>query len=227
MLLTDRAFLRLHVEAVWGVQLPPLEQNEVTLLPGSTLPTWRLCAAEIAEGRIYIWRPDVDEAQRRALFARLDEALLLPSTSTPSPGIGREVALRLSAEPIIDLAAARLVARLLTSNDYALIETFEPGSAASFLLPECRPLIGTVIDGSLVSVAHSSRRTREACELGIDTLPEARRKRYALAATVLWSAAIVQEGLTPIYSASAHNTSSLNLAGAAGYRELARATLIE
>jgi predicted GNAT family acetyltransferase len=84
-----------------------------------------------------------------------------------------------------------------------------------------------LVDGRLCSIAHSSRRTREACELGINTLPEARRKGYALAATVAWSAAIVQEGLTPIYSALATNTPSLNLACAAGYREIARAVTLE
>lgn len=227
MFIDDRAFLRLHVEAVWGVQLPPLTQNEVTLLPGSLLPSWRLCAAEVAEGRICIWRPDVDEAQREELLARLSEALLLPSSSSPLSGISREVAFRLAAEPLIEFAAARRVARPLTPADHALIETFEPGSAAYFLQPACRPAIGVLVDGRLYSIAHSSRRTREACELGINTLPEARRKGYALAATVAWSAALVQEGLTPIYSALATNTPSLKLADAAGYREVARAATIE
>jgi hypothetical protein len=79
----------------------------------------------------------------------------------------------------------------------------------------------------LLSVAHSSRRTAQACELGIETRPEARRQRYALAATVVWSAAINDEGLTPIYSALAENTASLRLAVAAGYRVFARAALLE
>ena len=76
-------------------------------------------------------------------------------------------------------------------------------------------------------MAHSSRRTTEACELGIDTLPEARRRGYALAATVVWSAAIRAEGLTPIYSALAENTASLRLAAAAGYREFARGVTLK
>jgi predicted GNAT family acetyltransferase len=79
-----------------------------------------------------------------------------------------------------------------------------------------------VVAGRLLSLAHSSRRTAEACELGIDTLPEARRRGYALAATVVWSATIRAEGLTPIYSAFAENTASLRLAEAAGYRAFVR-----
>ena len=228
MIVSDCTLLRYHIEAVWGIQLPPLEQkNDVTVLLRDALPDWRLCAAEIADGRICTWRSDVGETERGKLLARLDEALLLPSTSTPPLGVSREVAFRLAAEPVIDLAAASRVARLLTPADYALIEVFESGSAAEFLQPECRPLIGVVVGGRLLSVAHSSRRTPEACELGINTLPEARRRGYALAATSVWSAAITQEGLTPIYSAFAVNTPSLNLAVAAGYREFARVATVE
>jgi hypothetical protein len=191
------------------------------------LPSWRLYAAEVATGRVCIWRPDVDEAQREELLVRLNEAFLLPSSNTPLPGINCEVAFRLTAEPIIEFSAAQRVARFLIPDDHALIEAFEPGEAAYFLQPECRPAIGVIVDGRLCSIAHSSRRTREACELGINTLPDARRRGYALAATVAWSAAILQEGLTPIYSALATNAPSLKLAGAAGYREIARAATIE
>ena len=85
-----------------------------------------------------------------------------------------------------------------------------------------------VIAGQLLSLAHSSRRTQEACELGIDTLPEARRKGYALAATIVWVHTVLREGLVPIYSALAENTASLHLAAAAGYRPLAQvATFVE
>ncbi len=79
----------------------------------------------------------------------------------------------------------------------------------------------------LLSLAHSSRRTVEACELGIDTLPEARRRGYALMATVVWAATVVQEGLVPIYSAFMTNTASLRLAAAAGYRIFASGATIQ
>lgn len=222
MLSDDRTLLRLHVEAVWSVQLPPVEQNELTLLPSSARPEWRLCAADISEGRIYIWRPGVESNERGELLARLHEVHSLSAGSSLPRGASREVAFRLEAAPVVSLATARQLARLLTPGDYALLEAFESGSAAYYLQPERRPLVGIVAEGQLLSVAHSSRRTSEACELGVDTLPRARRRGYALAATVAWSAAIQQEGLVPIYSALAENTASLNLAVAAGYREVAR-----
>jgi hypothetical protein len=53
--------------------------------------------------------------------------------------------------------------------------------------------------------------------LGINTLPEARRRGYARAATILWTALVQQQGLVPIYSAFAWNSASLHLARAVGY----------
>lgn len=223
MFLDDRTLLRLHVEAVWGVQLPPVTELDLTLLPESVRPDWRLYAAGIAGSTIAIWRPDVQLAEREHLLMRLCEVAALPPGSALPPGIDHEVALRLAAEPAVTLDAAGRIARTLAPVDRALLEQFEPGSAAYYLQEQRRPLIGVVVAGQLVSVAHSSRRTARACELGIDTLAEARRRGYALAATVVWSAALHQEGLVPIYSALAENTASLKLARAAGYREFAHA----
>jgi hypothetical protein len=112
---------------------------------------------------------------------------------------------------------ARL-ARLLTAEDVPRIEAFEAGSASYFLDPMRAPCLGVVIDDQLMSVAHSSCRTAEACELGINTLPDARRRGYAAAATALWTAAVRDLQLIPIYSAFAWNSASLHLATSIGYR---------
>lgn len=225
--LSERMLLRLHIEAVWGVKLAPFERDETTLLAESARPDWQLYAADLAEGRILVWRENLVFAVREALLARLKEAWSLPVQGPAPPGISREVAFHLVAEPEIDLTVARQIACLLTPEDYALIEAFQPGAAEAMLRPELQPLLGVVVAGRLLSLAHSSRKTAEACELGIDTLPEARRRGYALAATVAWSAAIGEEGLTPLYSAFAENSASLRLAVAAGYRQFARAVTIE
>lgn len=228
MILTDRAMLRLHVEAVWGVRLPAIERNEVTLLPESARPEWLLYAADLAEGRIYVWREGRSPAERAELVARLDEALVAPLTVEPAPGISREVALRLDGTPTLDQDVASRIARpLVLDEDLALLRAFLSGEPMYLLQPESAPLIGAFADGRLLSLAHSSRRTAEACELGVETLPEARRRGYALAATIIWSNAIAREGLTPLYSARASNIASLNLAAAAGYREFARAAMVE
>ena len=226
MVTTHQALLRLHVEAAWNVRLPPIEQNDVSLLPGGHRPYWKLCAAAMDGNHVHIWRPDVEPTEREALRLSANEALALPPTATLIPGISREVAHSLTASPRLDLDTARSIARPLTSLDRSLVEAFQPGSCDYYFHSERRPLIGVVIAGQLLSLAHSSRRTKEACELGIDTLLEARRKGYALAATIVWTRLIMQEGLVPLYSARAENTASLHLAAAAGYRVFALAATI-
>lgn len=224
MISTDRTLLRLHVEAVWGVQLSSITSNDLDLLPESARPAWKLCVAEIATGRVHIWRPDVNAAEREELHLQIDEALAFPPIATAIPDVSREVALSQVASPRLDIETARSIARPLTPDDHELIERFWSGD---LLEDNTHPLFGVVVAGRLLSLAHSSRRTPEACELGIETLPEARRKGYALAATILWAHAVAQEGLVPIYSASAENTASLRLAEAAGYRSFARMALFE
>jgi RimJ/RimL family protein N-acetyltransferase len=217
----NHILLRLHVEAVWHVQLPALLADDVDLLQDAPQPAWKLYAAELAEGRVCIWRPDVAPPEREALRLQVNEALAFPLTSLS--GVSREVAFSQVARPRIDREAARRTARLLTSLDRALLEAFFTELPDDYFQPEKQPLIGGVRDGRLLSLAHSARRTAEACELGIDTLPTARRQGFALAATILWAQTVRQEGLIPLYSALAENTASLRLAEAAGYRPFARA----
>jgi RimJ/RimL family protein N-acetyltransferase len=227
MVTTHRALLRLHVEAVWGVRLPPIEQNDVSLLPEGHQPSWKLCAAAMAGGHVHIWRPDASSAEREALLKRAHEALNSPLTVVAAAGISREVAFHQVEPPALEIETARQMARLLTSRDRPLLRTFQPNSEDYYLHPDRRPLIGVVTEGRLLSLAHSSRRTSEACELGIITLPAARRRGYALAATTLWAATVSQEGLVPIYSALVKNTASLNLASASGYRVFAHIATVK
>ena len=224
---TSRTLLRLHVEAVWGIQLPQLTQDDVELAAAGRQPPWRLYLADVAGAQVAIWRADVAAQERAALRARAREALTTPFTERVAAQISREVALHQIAAPSMSSAAAQQIARPLTLEDHELVNAFEPASADYYFYPERRPLIGVIVAGRLLSLAHSSRRTPQACELGIDTLPEARRKGYALAATLLWAEGVTQEGLIPLYSASAANSASLRLAAAAGYRAFAQAASIE
>lgn len=227
MLSTARALLRLHIEAVWGVRLPLITQNTVELLREGLQPPWKLYVAEMAGEQVAIWRPGVPLPEREALFERTREALAVSPTGHVAPYISREVVLHQVASPAISVAAAQHVARLLTPEDQALVDIFEHGEVEYYFHPDRRPLVGVIVEGRLLSLAHSSRRTAQACELGIDTLPEARRRGYALAATLLWAASVNREGLVAFYSASAENTASLALAAAAGYRAFARGVTVE
>ena len=75
MVTTYQALLRLHVEAAWNVRLPPIEQNDVSLLPGGHRPYWKLCAAAMDGNHVHIWRPDASASEREALLDEVDSLL--------------------------------------------------------------------------------------------------------------------------------------------------------
>lgn len=222
----DLTLLRLHVAAVWGIRLPPLACGDVELAPVGTLPGWALYLGALASGMVRIWRPGIAAEQRQELLRQADAALRL-SPDTPAPvGVTREVALSLQSAPVPGRAVAAENVRRIGPDDTALLEAYEPGEASYYLAPERAPVFGVVVDGYLLSVAHSSRRTADACELGVETRPEARRRGYGLTVTRRWAEAVAAEGLQPLYSAMASNTASLTLAAAAGYRSFARSAYL-
>src|SRR2546421_11540705 len=117
---TERTLLRLHVEAVWGIQLPSFIQSD-TLLPSLPLlspatkhPSWKLCAAAITGDRVNIWRPDDQARERAALLTRENEALAMPPTAA-TPAITRDLALHQLASPTIDRTTLPQLARPLAS----------------------------------------------------------------------------------------------------------------
>jgi GNAT superfamily N-acetyltransferase len=227
--LDQRELLHLHIEAVWNVQLPHSLGDEVVLPSTGLQPAWKLYIAELAENGscLYIWRSEEERAHGAALVEMAKRALAAPHDATLPDHISREVAFQQTATPVIALAHARQFVRLIAADETQLFEAFEPGSSAYYADPTRQPLCGVVHEGQLRSLAHSSRHTSAACELGIGTLPEARRQGYALAATIAWTETVRQEGLVPIYSALSENTVSLKLAHAAGYREFARGVNIQ
>ena len=212
--MTERELLRLHLEAVWNLTIPALDEPAREFVLAGSLPPWSLYLGAFAQEQVAIWRPGV-VAEQRLLY--LESARKADGVWDQALGMRREVVFHY---PIIrqeQQAQARQRARMLGVGDADLINAFEPESALYFLDPQRVPCIGGVVDGRLVSIAHSSRQTPAACELGIDTLPEARRRGYASAATILWTAIVQQKGLIPIYSAFAWNIASLHLAKATGY----------
>jgi hypothetical protein len=212
--------LRLHVEAVWYVRLT----SNLEPVRDGVQPPWKLLVAEAGGERISIWRPDITQSEREALHLRIDEAL--SPQHIPQPGVNREVALVQTATPHITLDAAQQIARHLLPSEHALLHDFYPDAPDDDFQPEQEPFVGVLHAGRLLCLAHSSRRTAEASELGIETHIEARRQGYALAATLVWADLVRREGLIPLYSALATNTASLHLAEAAGYRPFARVTTI-
>ena len=224
MALSDLEFLRRHIEAVWDLHVPPLASGDNDLPPGPASPPWSLHLSYRANGTVVrCWGWTVPQEARRVLLARAEEALARPTSETVGPAITREVILRREAEPRLSPAEAARLARPFTVQDATALRA---SRIAARLEPASAPQCGVVVDGEVMALAHSSRRTAFACELGVETVPHVRRSGYALAATVLWTEAVLAEGLLPIYSAHLENAGSLALAHAAGFRELARAAYI-
>lgn len=213
--MTERDLLRLHLEACWNLAVPALDQALHDFVLTDGLPAWPLYLATCAQEQVAIWRPEIGPTQRRQLRAQAHSAALAWDEAVP---MRREVVFHYPNPSSQQLAHARQRARVLTAEEDAdRVNDFEAGSASYFLHPHRAPCIGCVVDGQLLSIAHSARQTSAACELGINTLPEARRRGYATAATILWTALVQQQGLMPIYSAFAWNTASLHLAESIGY----------
>lgn len=223
--MTELELLRLHVNAGWNLRLLSLSYGDVEM-PGDEMPPWVLYLGAIPGGHVRIWRRDVVDTERAGMVERA-LAVLAQSADAPTPeDISREVALGRAEAPKIDVAQASHLARRLTADDAMLLEAFEQDSAPYFLAPARAPLFGVVEGDRLLSVAHSSRRTAQACELGVNTVPDARSRGYGLAVVVRWADAVAAEGIEPLYSARASNEASLALARAAGYRPFAQSVYI-
>jgi RimJ/RimL family protein N-acetyltransferase len=211
---TERELLRLHIEAVWGLALPALDEAMRELVLTQSLPPWSLYLGAFAQEHVSIWHPQVSPAQRVPFLERAYKA---DAVFDASVGMRREVVFQYPHIAPEQQAQAQRLARVLTADDLDLINAMRPEEAPITLKPQKAPYVGVVVDGRLDSLAHSSRRTPAACELGIDTLPDARRRGYAAATAILWTALVQQQGLVPIYSAFAWNTASLHLAQSIGY----------
>ncbi|GER88750.1 hypothetical protein KDW_29120 [Dictyobacter vulcani] len=217
---SSRELLQLHLEAVWGISLPELTSTHTEITGTGSQPPWQLYIGELETEQLYIWRSDLSMPARSRLLQSLEQ-----KTETPAGYQTRsEVALTRTAPTMMDLQTARSMAHRLNRDDYSLMEDFETGSSDYFLQEQVAPVFGVIEENRLLSVAHSSRRTAHACELGVETHAQARRRGFALAVTLLWANAVEQDGLLPFYSALAENSASLKLAHSAGYRPFVRGT---
>jgi RimJ/RimL family protein N-acetyltransferase len=78
------------------------------------------------------------------------------------------------------------------------------------------PCFAVVRDGAAVSVCFSARIGTQACEAGVETLPDFRGRGYAQAVTAAWGAAIRRSGRIPLYSTSWENLASQGVAQRGG-----------
>lgn len=74
------------------------------------------------------------------------------------------------------------------------------------------PVVGAVVDGSVVSACFSARQRAEAAEAGVETAEPYRNQGLATMVVSIWRDAVESEGRRPLYSTSWNNLPSLAVA---------------
>ena len=75
-----------------------------------------------------------------------------------------------------------------------------------------------VENGKAVSICHSARRSVDAEEAGVNTIPSHEGKGYGTAAVACWARIVKENGRIPLYSTSWDNTASQRVARKLGLR---------
>jgi RimJ/RimL family protein N-acetyltransferase len=122
-------------------------------------------------------------------------------------------------------------ARLLTEQDRSLMEAAQSslrGAGWGSLDALLRDGIaaGTVVDGKLVALAHTSARTDRYADVGVATLPAWRGQGFATATAALVCTRLLAEGQTPVWSTATTNIASLRVAARLGFSEVSRRTYL-
>lgn len=104
--------------------------------------------------------------------------------------------------------------RLCSPADEGRFRASFPGIAATLTARE--PVVAAFEKGRAVAICFASRITPQACEAGVETLPDHRGRGLATAVTARWAEHVRASGRTPLYSTSWDNTSSQAVAGRLG-----------
>lgn len=75
-----------------------------------------------------------------------------------------------------------------------------------------QPFIVIEVDGTVVSICHSSRSSPEAAAAGVSTAPDYRQRGFARRVVASWAAEVMGGGRTALYSATWDNAASRTIA---------------
>lgn len=85
---------------------------------------------------------------------------------------------------------------------------------------------GAIVDGNIVSIAHTYAETDRYTDIGVYTIEQFRGKGFASAAASLVSKEIQAKGKIPVWSCGEDNYASLRVARKIGFTEVARRTYV-
>jgi hypothetical protein len=177
-----------------------------------------------AFGNIARYRSDVPDdlvAQLQKICAR--EPIVDPPTRLPAlcdeylDALGRSANEKNGAGPayMIEHDAAPLMPPIAINDENAhrlrgKLEEWLPD------VQHCQPLVAVIADGRAVSVCASVRISTAVHCAGVETLPEYRRRGFAVSAVAGWARAVRTSGAMPFYSTSWDNVASQAVAARLG-----------
>ena len=100
--------------------------------------------------------------------------------------------------------------REIDAESDALLERHFPYTRR-YLEPRS-PVVGIVLERTVVSACYSARRNADACEAGVATEESYRGRGFGARVVAAWRAAVEREGLTPLYSTTWDNVASMAIA---------------
>lgn len=109
--------------------------------------------------------------------------------------------------------------RLMTDDDIALTITFDELQQDSGYKPI---VAAAVIEGEIVSLAHTFAWSPMYVDLGVTTHEQFRAKGMATAAAAIVAAEVQKRGKVPVWSTGADNLPSMRIANKLGFRETSR-----
>jgi RimJ/RimL family protein N-acetyltransferase len=114
------------------------------------------------------------------------------------------------------------VVRRLTPDDEAILEAAPDevrgaGFGSTRAMLEDGVVAAAVVDGAVVSIAHTSSISDLHADIGVATLPAFRGRGYATVAASIVARAIQARGLTPVWSCGEDNQPSLRIAARLGF----------
>jgi GNAT superfamily N-acetyltransferase len=113
--------------------------------------------------------------------------------------------------------------RLLTPDDEDLL-----GGSDAFTSNDLGKTIiaGAVVNGEIVSLAHTFAWSPDHVDIGVMTHEDARGQGFATTAAALVADEILKEGRVPVWSCGASNEPSIRIAARLGFREISRKVYI-
>jgi GNAT superfamily N-acetyltransferase len=209
-----RELMRLHVEALFT------HDAKGRLLRGnepSRAEAPRFFLGRTADGPLIRFRHDVDEDMRRELEAAANaDAMNAAPLDSPANASSYEEILARSA-PVRNTSlgpAFSFPVESSASTDAVLVTDDNVEVLDAFLkdwIPDTRigqPLFALVVDERAVAVCCTVRRTSEAHEAGVETVPAFRGRGYAAQVVTAWALAVRETGRVPLYSTSWQNQAS-------------------